>query len=99
MSGPQPCSKKKSLGDKGMAKVFAQFRFLVGALSLALLVIMAIPAAAQQRNPDGSVNPTASSVKEQQLLQALQPGGAVSGRVTIPDQKSATLIQPGGRDW
>ena len=42
-----------------------------------------------------SVNPTASAVKEQQLLNALQ-GGSISGRVSIPDQKSANLIQPGG---
>ena len=58
-----------------------------------------LPAAAQQRNPDGSVNPTASAVKEQQLLNALSPGGSVSGRVSIPDQKSGNLIHPAGRDW
>jgi formate dehydrogenase subunit gamma len=45
------------------------------------------------------VNPTASAVQEEQLLNALRSGGAVSGRVTIPDQKAATLIQPEGRDW
>ena len=39
-------------------------------------------------------------MKEDQLLNALQnSGGTVSGRVTIPDQKSGTLIQPAGRDW
>ena len=38
-------------------------------------------------------------MKEQQLLNALQGGGSISGRVSIPDQKSGTLIQPGGRDW
>src|SRR5258708_4425111 len=27
------------------------------------------------------------------------PGGSVSGRVSIPDQKSANLIHPAGRDW
>jgi formate dehydrogenase subunit gamma len=81
-----------------MAKFFAQFRFLAGALALTLLVAMAMPASAQ-RNPDGSVNPTASSVKEQQLLNALGAGGAISGRVSIPDQKSANLIHPAGRDW
>jgi formate dehydrogenase subunit gamma len=57
-----------------------------------------LPASAQ-RNPDGSVNPTASAVKEQQLLNALQSGGSISGRVSIPDQKSANLIHPAGRDW
>ena len=49
-----------------MAKLLGQFRFLAGALALALLIAMAMPAGAQ-RNPDGSVNPTAQSVKEQQL--------------------------------
>jgi formate dehydrogenase subunit gamma len=35
-------------------------------------------------------------VQEQQLLRQLQQ---VQGRITIPDGKAATLIQPGGRDW
>ena len=49
------------------------------------------------------INPTASSVKESQLLEALKPGASgvqsVAGRVSIPDAKSGTLIQPAGRDW
>ncbi|MGB9365313.1 MAG: formate dehydrogenase subunit gamma [Xanthobacteraceae bacterium] len=81
-----------------MAGFLARARFIIGALVFALLIVSALPAAAQ-RNPDGSVNPTASAVKEQQLLNALQPGGTVSGRVSIPDQKSANLIHPAGRDW
>lgn len=74
-----------------MATLIAQIRFIAGALALAFMVAIATPAAAQ-------VNPTASSVKEQQLLNALQ-GGAISGRVSIPDQKSANLIHPAGREW
>lgn len=50
-----------------------------------------------------SVNPTASAVKEKQLLDALKPAGpgiqAVSGRVSIPDKRSGHLIQPAGREW
>lgn len=76
-----------------MAKLVAQLRFIAGALALAVLVAVAAPASAPAQ-----VNPTASAVKEQQLLNALQ-GGAISGRVSIPDQKSGNLIQPGGRDW
>jgi formate dehydrogenase subunit gamma len=39
-------------------------------------------------------------VQEQQLLRALNPNApALQGRVSIPDAKSATLIQPAGRDW
>ena len=82
-----------------MAKIFAQIRFIASALAFVLLVAIATPVSAQQRNPDGSVNPTASSVREQQLLNALGPGGTISGRVSIPDQRAANLIQPGGRDW
>jgi len=74
-----------------MATLFAQIRFIAGALALALMVAVATPAAAQ-------VNPTASAVKEQQLLNQLQ-GGVISGRVSIPDQKAANLIHPAGRDW
>ena len=82
-----------------MARLLAQARFIIGALAFALLLAAALPAVAQQRNPHGSVNPTASAVKEQQLLNALSPGGSVSGRVSIPDQKSGNLIHPAGRDW
>jgi formate dehydrogenase subunit gamma len=78
-----------------MARLLAQARFIIGALAVALILAIAAPADAQQPS---SVNPTASSVKEQQLLNALR-GAPLDGRVSIPDQKSGTLIQPGGRDW
>lgn len=79
-----------------MAKWLAHARFIIGALALMLAIAVAAPAGAQQRNPDNSVNPTASSVKEDQLLQELQ---RVQGRISIPDQRAATLIQPAGRSW
>ena len=81
-----------------MARCLARARFIIGAWVVLLALAIALPASAQ-RNPDGSVNPTASAVKEQQLLDALQSGGSISGRVSIPDQKSANLIHPAGRDW
>jgi formate dehydrogenase subunit gamma len=81
-----------------MAGFLARARFIIGAGLVFLALALASPASAQ-RNPDGSVNPTASAVKEQQLLNALQSGGSVSGRVSIPDQKSGNLIHPAGRDW
>src|SRR5947209_1732246 len=70
-------------------------RLAVGIAGLALLfcVALAPPAAAQQPT---SVNPTASSVKEDQLLQQLR---RIEGRGTIPDTKSYTIEQPQGRDW
>ena len=77
-----------------MAKWLAHARFIIGALALMFVVAVAAPAPAQQPS---SVNPTASSVKEDQLLQRDEPD--FSGRCSIPDQKACTLEQPAGRDW
>lgn len=63
------------------------FGFFAAAV-LVLTLAFAVPASAQ-------VNPTASAVKEEQLLQQLKK---VEGRVSIPDAKSGVLMQPGG-DW
>ena len=76
-------------------------RSLVAALAVAMAVIVAAPAFAQQPT---SVNPTAASVKEQQLMQALQAGTpgqgtTLSGRITIPDAGAGNLIQPQGQAW
>jgi formate dehydrogenase subunit gamma len=73
-----------------MASFGRYFRLALGAWAFVLLVAISMPAAAQQ------VNPTASSVKEQQLLQELN---RIQGRVSIPDQRSGVLEQPAGRDW
>jgi formate dehydrogenase subunit gamma len=61
-------------------------------------LLLASPVAAQQPT---SVNPTASSVKEKQLLEALKPGSGdiLSGRVSIPDAGGRNLIQPGGQEF
>ena len=77
-------------------KVFRPLHQLLVA-AVALLMIVS-PAAAQQPN---SVNPTASSVKEKQLLDALKPGSTdvLSGRVSIPDQRARDLIKPTGLDY
>jgi formate dehydrogenase subunit gamma len=70
---------------------FARFiRLAVGAWAFLLIVTVSGPSAAQQ------VNPTASSVKEQQLLQEFD---RIEGRVSIPDQRSRVLEQPAGREW
>jgi formate dehydrogenase subunit gamma len=79
-----------------MAGLLSHARFIVGALALMFVVTAMTPVAAQQRNQDNSVNPTASAVNEEQLLRQLQQ---VQGRVSIPDQKSGTLIQPAGQSW
>jgi formate dehydrogenase subunit gamma len=80
-----------------MTAFLARIRNAVGVLVLLAAVGMAIPAGAQQpKNPDGSVNPTASSVREDQLFKEMR---RISGRCTLPDQKACTLEQPAGRDW
>jgi formate dehydrogenase subunit gamma len=74
----------------------ARLRMALVALALLFVAGLALPAAAQDRNPDGSVNPQASSVNEQKLLEQLN---MIQGRVTIPDVRSGVLIQPAGREW
>jgi formate dehydrogenase subunit gamma len=76
-------------------------RSLVAAFAVALALFVVAPAGAQQPS---SVNPTASSVKEQQLLEALKAGTpgtgtTLHGRITIPDSRAANLIQPQGQAW
>jgi len=48
------------------------------------------------KNPDASSNPTASSVSEDKLFKELD---RIAGRISIPDSKAGTLIQPEGREW
>jgi formate dehydrogenase subunit gamma len=76
-----------------MTKLAATFRIVIGALVLLALAITAQPAGAQQPT---SVDPQASAVKENQLLQELN---RISGRCTLPDRKACTIEQPAGRDW
>jgi len=76
-----------------MAKWLAHARYIVGALALTLMVAIAGQASAQQPS---SVNPTASSVKEDQLFEEMN---RISGRCSIPDQKACTIEQPAGRNW
>jgi formate dehydrogenase subunit gamma len=76
-----------------MSTLLRTFRLFVAMFALFGLALVATPAGAQQPN---SVNPTASSVKEDQLLNQLR---IINGRGTIPDTKSYNLEQPAGRDW
>jgi formate dehydrogenase subunit gamma len=79
-----------------MATLMARIRFAIGAFVLLGLVALAMPAPAQQPDPNIPVNPTASSVREDQLLREMR---IISGRGSIPDVKSYNIIQPAGRDW
>ena len=74
-----------------MASFARSVRLVMGAwLFLLLVTAGSEPCRGQQ------VNPTASSVTEQQLL---QESARIQGRVSIPDQRSSVLMQPAGRDW
>jgi len=79
-----------------MTNIFGRARFLLKILALLFVFAAVTPLSAQERNSDNSVNPTASSVKEDQLLQQLK---IINGRGTIPDAKSYNIEQPAGRDW
>ncbi len=57
---------------------------------------IALPVIAQQRAPDGAAAPDANAVNEQTLLQQVP---RITGRIDIPDTKSAVLMQPAGRQW
>jgi formate dehydrogenase subunit gamma len=76
-----------------MSALVGTFRILVVMIALLGLALVATPVTAQQPN---SVNPTASSVKEDQLLNQMS---IINGRGSIPDVKSYNLEQPRGRDW
>ncbi len=73
-----------------MASFLRNVRLIVGALVLAFTVLLTANAGAQQ------INPTAESVKEQQLLSQHK---RISGTCSIPDEKACTLEQTRGRDW
>jgi len=76
-----------------MTTLIAKLRMIGGALLIVTLATLSYPALAQQAT---SVNPTAQSVKEDQLLNEL---GTIRGRGSIPDTRSYTIEQPAGRDW
>ena len=61
-----------------------------------LLSLLVLPSLAQKLGPDGAPSPDGSAVSEQQLLQQVP---RITGRIDIPDAKSAVLMQPAGRVW
>ena len=79
-----------------MTMLVAHIRHVVGALAILTVVAATVPSAAQQRNPDGTPNPTASVVDEQTLLRQFP---RIEGRIDIPNERESILIQPAGRTW
>ena len=70
-----------------------QISRLMVALGLVLSLTIVAPQAVAQ------VNPTAESVTEDALFDALGTGGNVTGRISIPDQHAGQLIAPDNRAW
>lgn len=73
-------------------KALTTWLFAIAALAM-VVTLSPVPAEAQQ------INPTAESVTEDALLEALQGGQMVDGRVSIPDELSSGLIKPGNKGW
>lgn len=71
-------------------------RRLTSITLLAATLMLAGPAGAQVRAPDGAPNPTASSVNEEMLF---KQDPKIHGRISIPNPTAANLIQPQGREW
>jgi formate dehydrogenase subunit gamma len=69
-------------------------RVFIAAALLALAAAFTIPAAGPAFAQ--SVNPTAQSVKEKELLKELQK---IQGRSSLPDKRTGVLEQPDGRTW
>jgi formate dehydrogenase subunit gamma len=76
-----------------MKALVANLRKTFAILTFVAFAMSSNPMAAQQPT---SVDPTASAVSEQQLLQQFK---TIQGRGSIPDTKSYTIEQPAGRDW
>ncbi|MGZ5802236.1 MAG: hypothetical protein ACXWJZ_16595, partial [Burkholderiaceae bacterium] len=77
-----------------MQRLLTQVRFALKATVVFTFVLLACPASAQEQ--PNVVNPSASAVQEQQLLQQFK---RIQGRGTIPDVKSYVIEQPAGRQW
>jgi formate dehydrogenase subunit gamma len=76
-----------------MARLLTRLRLIVGVLAVTFIVALAAPVSAQEPT---SVDPDASAVTEQQLL---QNQSKIQGRGSIPDTKSDVIEHPAGRDW
>ena len=63
---------------------------------LALLATVLLGAAATPAFAQATASPSRA---EEMEVQALLRGEPVHGRITIPDQRAANLIQPQGREW
>jgi formate dehydrogenase subunit gamma len=81
-------------GNGATAAIRTFARCLAASLVVAMLAWQ--PLAAQTASSDAPVDPDASAVQEQRLL---QQAPRIQGRIDIPDRKASVLMQPAGREW
>ncbi len=79
-----------------MMRHLAHIRSIIMIASTILTLIAATPVLAQQLGPDGAPNPTASAVREEQLL---RQSPRIEGQIDIPNERERVLEQPAGRQW
>jgi formate dehydrogenase subunit gamma len=79
-----------------MTALLSRMRHAIALVGFLTMLAVALPAAAQQSNPNVPVDPDASAVKEQTLL---HEASRIEGRIDIPDEKASVLVQPAGREW
>jgi formate dehydrogenase subunit gamma len=77
-----------------MTSLLGSLRFIFGALAICALAVLVTPSHAQPQVPP--VNPEASAVSEQSLL---QQAPRIEGRIDIPNETASVLMQPDGRVW
>src|ERR1700730_2419696 len=82
---------REGLGVKRIARM----GYAVAVLVVLPMLGVAAPAA-HSSNPNEPVNPDASVVNEQTLI---QEAPRIEGRIDIPDKRASVLIQPAGRRW
>jgi len=71
-----------------------RIRFFLVALAILALLILAPPL--QRQTAGAPINPEASAVNEQTLL---QQSPRIEGRIDIPNETASVLMQPAGRVW
>jgi formate dehydrogenase subunit gamma len=77
-----------------MTTLLRLMRFIFVSLAICALAVLVTPVHAEQQVQP--VNPQASAVSEQNLL---QQDPRIQGRIDIPNETASVLIQPDGRVW
>ena len=77
-----------------MMGLWVRMRFILGVLAVCFVVIVAARLHAQPQV--APINPDASAVNEQTLL---QQSPRIEGRIDIPNETASVLMQPAGRVW